>query len=605
MLDAQPAPDAHARPPLPDIVIDPPAEPERPVVGDAIFAAARALPPVLEAGRALDAATLRDVMTDAFGESDFEGAWVWKDAYEATEAAVVLFMQRFGRGMRCNACAGPDGPRRMLTMLNTIAALEPSHTRRSEEQVRLQQFSTPLPLAYAALQAAAIRPGDVVLEPSAGTDMLAVIAECALGRGAAGHFHLNEYARTRARMLTRLFPQAVVPAFNAEAVADRLRDVRPTVGLMNPPFSATRGVHRVSHDADLRHVCSAFSMLPPGGRMVTITSAHCVPGDSAWTDAFGRLNPPARCVFTMAIDGRAYARRGTGLNTRLTVLERSAEPAIAIDRSFRAVDARDLLDAVTARVPPRLPVAPMPVPAGPSRDLFGKAVAPKPAKRPGLKHASTPETRQPMTGGRSSCWRARPFPATSRRSTASPLAGRLSIACPNPQIGVVRICHTFAARALVGSGRCHLAPQVNGRGIAEFQRVFQRRGLLLRESDDYGPPVGPNLKRLHHVLGYPILAIRGLEDPPAIFGLGSLWMCKEPIQIEEWKRCPEIFSFHGLEPSRFVGRLAMPRCPTLCEAVSMPFESPIQGCAHASVRPPLRTRSRFGNGRSAPIPRAR
>ena len=120
-------------------------------------------------------------MTQAFGGSDSAGAWVWKDAYEAAEAACVLFLQRYGRGMRRNAGAG--GPRRMLAMLEALAELEPSHTRRSEEQVRLQQFSTPLPLAYAALQAAAIRPGDVVLEPSAGTGMLAVMAQVR-----AGHF---------------------------------------------------------------------------------------------------------------------------------------------------------------------------------------------------------------------------------------------------------------------------------------------------------------------------------------------------------------------------------------------------------------------------------
>ena len=120
-------------------------------------------------------------MTEAFGASDAEGGWVWKDAYEAAEAACVLFLQRYGRGMRRTCGGGADGPRRMLSMLEAVAALEPSHTRRSEEQVRLQQFSTPLPLAYAALQAAAIRPGDVVLEPSAGTGMLAVMAECALG----------------------------------------------------------------------------------------------------------------------------------------------------------------------------------------------------------------------------------------------------------------------------------------------------------------------------------------------------------------------------------------------------------------------------------------
>ncbi len=389
MLDAHPAPDALARSLPPAVPTDPAASPARPIAGDALFAAARTLLPVLEAGRPLDAATLRAAMTDAFGATDAEGAWVWKDAYEAAEAAVVIFMQRYGRGMRRNAGAGIDGTRRMLAMLEALAALEPSHTRRSEQQVRLQQFSTPLPLAYAALQAAAIRPGDVVLEPSAGTGMLAVMAQCALGNSATGNLHLNEYAQTRARLLTQLFPEAVVTAFNAETIADRLRDVRPTVVLMNPPFSATPGVDRTTRDADLRHVRSAASMLPPGGRLVTITSAHCAPGDTV-----GRLDPPARCVFTMAIDGRAYARRGTGFDTRLTVLERGAGPAVELDGTARAENAAELLDAVIARVPKRQPIASAPVQSGPARDLFGKPVAPKTEKRRGQKPVSTPETRQ-------------------------------------------------------------------------------------------------------------------------------------------------------------------------------------------------------------------
>ena len=388
MLDAPLAPDALARPPLPATAIDPPASPARPTAGDALFAAAHALLPLLEAGRPLDAGILRNAMTEAFGGSDAEGGWVWKDAYEASEAAAVLFLQRYGRGMRRTCGAGSDGPRRMLAMLEAVAALEPSHTRRSEEQVRLQQFSTPLPLAYAALQSAAIRPGDVVLEPSAGTGMLAVMAQCALGDRAAGALHLNEYAQTRARLLTKLFPEAVVTAFNAESIADRLHDVPPTVVLMNPPFSATPGVDRSRHDADLRHVRSAASMLPPGGRLVTITSAHCVLGD-----AVGRLDPPARCIFTMAIDGRAYARRGTGFDTRLTVLERGDGPAVELDGTARAANPAELLDAVIAQVPKRRPIAPAPVSARPARDLFGKPVAPKPAKR-GPKSASTPETRQ-------------------------------------------------------------------------------------------------------------------------------------------------------------------------------------------------------------------
>ena len=120
-------------------------------------------------------------------------------------------------------------------------------------------------------------------------------------------------------------------------------------------------------------------MLPPGGRLVSITSAHCIPDDTGWQDAFGSVDGGARVVFTMAIDGRAYARRGTGFDTRLTVIDRSSEPGLDIDREAHAANAAELLDAVIAHVPPRLPITPetaRPIPAGPARDLFGKAVIP-------------------------------------------------------------------------------------------------------------------------------------------------------------------------------------------------------------------------------------
>ena len=395
MLDAPQTPDALARPPIPSVAINPPSTPARPSPGDALFSAAQALLPVLDAGKPLDAATLRDAMTEAFGATDAEGAWAWKDAYEAAEAAMVLFLQRYGRGMRRTCGGGADGPRRMLAMLETLAALEPSQTKRSEEQLALQQFSTPLPLTYAALQAAAIRPGDIVLEPSAGTGMLAVMAQCALGTDAAGHLHLNEYARTRARLLTKLFPQAVVTAFNAEAIADHLPGLHPTVVLMNPPFSASPGVRRIRHDADLRHLRSAFSMLPAGGRLVAITSAGCIPGDAAWRRAFERLDPPPQPVFSMAIDGRAYRRRGTTFDTRLTVIDRGPADArgVPVDARASVPTAAGLLAAVAANVPPRQALAPMatgPVPAG---DLFGHdAAGPAPRKptaaiAPQAKHA--------------------------------------------------------------------------------------------------------------------------------------------------------------------------------------------------------------------------
>ena len=392
MLDASQAADVSARPhPAHTVTAIPAPAHSAPAGPDALIAAAGTLLPVLEAGRPLDAATIRTAMTRAFGASDAEGGWIWKDAYEAAEAAAVLFVQRYGRAMRGQAGAGPDGPRRMLAMLAAIAALEPSHTKRSEDQVRLQQFSTPLPLAYAALRAAAIRPGDVVLEPSAGTGMLAVMAECALGNRAAGALHLNEIANARAGLLGQLFPATGVTRHNAENIADHLPGIRPTVVLMNPPFSATPGVSSIRHDADLRHLRSAFAMLPYGGRLAAITSANCVPGDTAWRDAFSRLAGNARIVFTMAIDGRAYARRGTGFDTRLTVLDRSEAPGITVDSQAHVENAAALLDAVIAGVPARLPIQPEPVrtATGPGRDLFGNAVPKPAARRNAAKSAAT------------------------------------------------------------------------------------------------------------------------------------------------------------------------------------------------------------------------
>ncbi|MCY4479093.1 MAG: methylase, partial [Rhodospirillales bacterium] len=284
MLDAHPAPAAPAPPPA-AIPVSPIAESSAPQLTSAptaLLTAARTLLPVLEAGRALDARTIREAMTSAFGASDADGAWLWKDSYEAAEAALVLFLQRYGRAMRREAGGSPGGPTAMLRMLETLAALEPSQTRRSEQQLKYQQFSTPLPLAYAALQAAMIRPGGVGLEPSAGPGLPAGVARLALGNGAGGALHLNEIAAVRAGLLAELFPGCTVTRHNAESIRDRLPALRPTVVLMNPPFSASPGVERIRHHVDLHHIRSAFSMLPPGGRLVAISSSHCVPGDAAW-----------------------------------------------------------------------------------------------------------------------------------------------------------------------------------------------------------------------------------------------------------------------------------------------------------------------------------
>ena len=250
----------------------PSAAPGFPAAGPALIAAAHALLPSLEAGRPVDAAALRHAMTDAFGGTDAQGVWDWKTAYDACEAAVILFLRKYGRTILARS------PASSLALIERIGKLFPTHTRRSEAGQTLQQFSTPPALAFVASVAAAIRPGDHVLEPSAGTGMLAIHAELA-GAG----FALNELAEARAELLDDLFPSIAISRHDAASIDDRLPSaIRPTVVLMNPPFSAIAHVDRTMKDAAMRHVASALARLEPGGRLVAITGANCAPSAPEW-----------------------------------------------------------------------------------------------------------------------------------------------------------------------------------------------------------------------------------------------------------------------------------------------------------------------------------
>ena len=321
------------------------------VVASAIVRAARQLLTDLERGRRIDATGLRAAMQAAFGASDTSGAWNWTTAYDACEAATVHFLRRHGAAMRAKATS----PAAMLPMLARIANLLPTQTRRSLESESLQQFSTPIGLAYVASFAAAIRPADVVLEPSAGTGLLAIFAELS---GAS--LILNEFAETRAGILELLFPDLSTMRYDAAHINDHLdAGIVPSVVLMNPPFSAAVHVDRRMADAALRHVASALARLPEGGRLVTISGSNVGPDNPAWTDSFLRLQESGRIVFSAAIDGAAYAKHGTSIDTRLTVIDRvPADDVATFPASLgMAPDLPTLLGWVMQYVPPRRPIA--------------------------------------------------------------------------------------------------------------------------------------------------------------------------------------------------------------------------------------------------------
>lgn len=291
---------------------------------------------------------LQKLMTQRFGGTDASGAWSMRDAYEALEAAQVLLL----RDEDCRHLSGETPLDRFHSLLTLERSL-PTQTYRSERQVDLQQFSTPLTLAWLAGLAAAIDKTDRVLEPSAGTGLLAVHAT-----RAGASFILNERDPQRAALLGEALDQTVT-GHDGELIDDLLPpDARPTVILINPPFSrsASRGHDR---HAGARHLRSALLRLQPGGRCVAIMS----PG-------FARANtggPGYEAVCEIAtprveidIEGSPYVKHGTSINVRLLVFDKGWT---GVTKHHRAADLTAALPLVLA-LPPRLsldqpPPAPM------------------------------------------------------------------------------------------------------------------------------------------------------------------------------------------------------------------------------------------------------
>ena len=336
-----------------------PARPETSRFAHNLIQVARTLVPLFEAGKLVDAAALRAAMEDAFGASDTSGAWVWKDAYEAAEIAQILMLSRYGALMQRQAAS----PLAFLTMIERLAGLAPSHTRRSEDSVRLQQFSTPLPLAAIVAQAVGFRGDDLVLEPSAGSGMLAIFARIAGARLA-----LNELAETRRALLGHLFPEAVLSDHDAASIDDRLdRSIMPSVIVMNPPFSAANHVEGRFRQATSQHVLSALARLAAGGRLVVITGESFRPSSSSFQPTFQRIASSADVVFSAAIDGKVFARHGTTIDTRLTVIdkrlveaEETAPGEIEAGYHPTCTNTADLLSAVLAHCPERRSPPPCP-----------------------------------------------------------------------------------------------------------------------------------------------------------------------------------------------------------------------------------------------------
>ncbi|WP_392530086.1 strawberry notch-like NTP hydrolase domain-containing protein [Nostoc sp. C117] len=280
--------------------------------GQSILSVAQELLKPLLENRLLNTKTVQAQMNRHFHGTAAEGTWQWKDAYEAVEVAQILYLRQKGYKLLL------ESPLTVLLELEKLVALCPTQTRRSEESVQLHQFSTPLPLSFLVAKAGFIQATDLVLEPSAGTGLLAQMAKL---QGAS--LMLNELAPDRSKILRRLFPGTPLFSVNAEQINDYLvGKTQPSVVLMNPPFSASPKISSRNPDATPRHINSALQRLADGGRLVTITANWFSPANPSWRETFLKWQEKARVLMSVGVNGKVYSKHGTQIDTRITVIDK-------------------------------------------------------------------------------------------------------------------------------------------------------------------------------------------------------------------------------------------------------------------------------------------
>src|SRR5690606_36464324 len=148
-------------------------------------------------GERMTSADLFRLADAAYGGTQAEGAYGPKDAYDALELAVNRYIhdEYGGIGSSVNAAQAA----RIARQIGQGVEILPTQTRRDEEQIQFQQFSTPPDYAAAVAWRGNLDTPDTVLEPSAGLGGIAVHA-----LDAAGTVMVNELSTRRAALIRQL-----------------------------------------------------------------------------------------------------------------------------------------------------------------------------------------------------------------------------------------------------------------------------------------------------------------------------------------------------------------------------------------------------------------
>jgi hypothetical protein len=109
---------------------------------------------------------------------------------------------------------------------------------------------------------------------------------------------------------------------NAEHINDVLPDsIKPTVVIMNPPFSSTAGRTKSNKTSNAElHINSALDRLPDGGRLVAIVGRGMA--DEKYSKYWNNVRQEYTIRANIGIDGKNYTKYGTSFDVQIVVIDK-------------------------------------------------------------------------------------------------------------------------------------------------------------------------------------------------------------------------------------------------------------------------------------------
>lgn len=263
---------------------------------------------------------LQSIADKAYGGTMAEGKYDVKAMTDAMELGVNRYIIDTVSKAQSdfNAPEAKKAVESIDEITSDILSMIPTQTKRSEEQISLQQFSTPPNIAYLASWVANIDKSDTVLEPSAGIGGLASFA-----KADGAKVYVNELSESRLDMLKQL-PFDGFFKENAEQIHNILPDsVSPSVVLMNPPFSSTGGRTKNSTKNAIPHIEQALLRLQDGGRLVAIVGKGMADDTPTFRNWYNELRNTYDIRANVGINGENYRKYGTTFDVQLLVIDKT------------------------------------------------------------------------------------------------------------------------------------------------------------------------------------------------------------------------------------------------------------------------------------------